>query len=224
MSSCAIAACLAFAAASTCAAQETLIFRVSGASTPARPRIHMEIDAAFPASDFAFASVYFSMEASDGVFSATQCIPLSGPCDGGGPVHDGRFVYGIAAGQLHFPPSIFADPRNPLPIIESNWRTDEFSPRDVSLQTSTSYFWVYPSSASSIAEPRIDTVIEGSAIIRVRRCYADCDGTDDLDLFDFLCFQNAFATDDYYADCDASGALDFFDFLCFQNEFAAGCG
>ncbi|MFG0286142.1 MAG: FG-GAP-like repeat-containing protein [Phycisphaerales bacterium JB039] len=53
--------------------------------------------------------------------------------------------------------------------------------------------------------------------------YADCDGNALLDLFDFLCFQNAFATADPYADCDGAGALDLFDFLCFQNEFAAGC-
>jgi len=54
-------------------------------------------------------------------------------------------------------------------------------------------------------------------------CYADCDESGDLDFFDFLCFQNAFAAGEPYADCDQSGDLDFFDFLCFQNEFAAGC-
>ncbi|MFG0283483.1 MAG: hypothetical protein ACF8R7_03595 [Phycisphaerales bacterium JB039] len=54
-------------------------------------------------------------------------------------------------------------------------------------------------------------------------CYADCDRSGVLDFFDFLCFQNAFATGDKYADCDGTGVLDFFDFLCFQNEFAAGC-
>ncbi|MFG0284026.1 MAG: right-handed parallel beta-helix repeat-containing protein [Phycisphaerales bacterium JB039] len=54
-------------------------------------------------------------------------------------------------------------------------------------------------------------------------CYPDCDGSGELDLFDFLCFQNAFAAGDPYADCDGSGALDLFDFLCFQNEFATGC-
>ncbi len=54
-------------------------------------------------------------------------------------------------------------------------------------------------------------------------CYADCDGSGSLDLFDFLCFQNDFAASAPSADCDASGALDFFDFLCFQNAFAAGC-
>jgi predicted outer membrane repeat protein len=54
-------------------------------------------------------------------------------------------------------------------------------------------------------------------------CYADCDASGDLDFFDFLCFQDAFAAGEPYADCDASGHLDFFDFLCFQNAFAAGC-
>lgn len=54
-------------------------------------------------------------------------------------------------------------------------------------------------------------------------CYADCDGSGDLDFFDFLCYQNEFAAQTAYADCDGSGQLDFFDFLCYQNEFAAGC-
>ena len=54
-------------------------------------------------------------------------------------------------------------------------------------------------------------------------CYADCDGSGELDIFDFLCFQNAFGAGSPEADCDGSGVLDLFDFLCFQNEFAAGC-
>lgn len=54
-------------------------------------------------------------------------------------------------------------------------------------------------------------------------CYPDCALDCRLDFFDFLCFQDAFATANPYADCDQSGSLDFFDFLCFQNDFAAGC-
>jgi probable HAF family extracellular repeat protein len=61
-------------------------------------------------------------------------------------------------------------------------------------------------------------------------CYADCDtstGVGVLDVFDFLCFQNAFVSGDPYAcDCDTStGPLvcDVFDFLCFQDAFVAGC-
>jgi hypothetical protein len=54
-------------------------------------------------------------------------------------------------------------------------------------------------------------------------CYADCDGSKVLDLFDFLCFVNLFNTADPSADCDGDGALDLFDFLCFTNAFNAGC-
>jgi hypothetical protein len=54
-------------------------------------------------------------------------------------------------------------------------------------------------------------------------CEVDCDESGELDFFDFLCFQNEFATGAAYADCDDSGAHDFFDFLCFQNAFAGGC-
>ena len=40
-----------------------------------------------------------------------------------------------------------------------------------------------------------------------------------------LAFNLRFVAQDFpcYADCDQSGALDIFDFLCFQNGFVAGC-
>jgi hypothetical protein len=63
------------------------------------------------------------------------------------------------------------------------------------------------------------------SIVRVGddECYADCTGEGDLDFFDFLCFQNAFAALEEYAECTGEGDFDFFDFLCFQNAFAEGC-
>ncbi|MCH8271535.1 MAG: hypothetical protein IH985_10050 [Planctomycetes bacterium] len=58
-------------------------------------------------------------------------------------------------------------------------------------------------------------------------CYADCDQSGILDIFDFLCFQNAFVSGEPYAcDCEivsGLGTCDIFDFLCFQNRFVAGC-
>jgi hypothetical protein len=54
-------------------------------------------------------------------------------------------------------------------------------------------------------------------------CYADCDGNEVLDVFDFLCFQDAFVAMDPYADCDGNSAFDVFDFLCFQDAFVTGC-
>ena len=55
-------------------------------------------------------------------------------------------------------------------------------------------------------------------------CYADCDGNGELDIFDFLCFQNSFVLGEPYAcDCDPDPACDIFDFLCFQSAFVTGC-
>jgi hypothetical protein len=54
-------------------------------------------------------------------------------------------------------------------------------------------------------------------------CQSDCDGTGELDFFDYLCFMSAHAAGDPSADCDANGVLDLFDVICFQEEFARGC-
>ena len=54
-------------------------------------------------------------------------------------------------------------------------------------------------------------------------CYGDCDSNGVLDIFDFLCFQNAFVAGDPYADCDRDGQWTLFDFVCFQSAFVAGC-
>jgi probable HAF family extracellular repeat protein len=61
------------------------------------------------------------------------------------------------------------------------------------------------------------------AFLLTPSCYADCDGNGGLDVFDFLCFQDAFTAHDPYADCDGNTVLDVFDFLCFQDAFVAGC-
>ncbi len=54
-------------------------------------------------------------------------------------------------------------------------------------------------------------------------CAADCDGDGELTIFDFLCFQNAFASGDDAADCDSDGTVSMDDFACFQAAFMAGC-
>jgi hypothetical protein len=54
-------------------------------------------------------------------------------------------------------------------------------------------------------------------------CYADCDLNQVFDIFDFLCFQDAFVAMDPYADCDGNSVFDVFDFLCFQDAFVNGC-
>jgi hypothetical protein len=60
-------------------------------------------------------------------------------------------------------------------------------------------------------------------------CYANCDGSTVapiLNVGDFACFLNAFASGDTYANCDGSTTppiLNVGDFACFLNAFAAGC-
>jgi len=54
-------------------------------------------------------------------------------------------------------------------------------------------------------------------------CYADCTGDSVLDIFDFVCFQDAFIAGQPYADCTGEGSFDIFDFVCFQDAFAGLC-
>lgn len=60
-------------------------------------------------------------------------------------------------------------------------------------------------------------------------CYANCDGSTTppvLNVGDFACFLNAFASGESYANCDGSTTppvLNVSDFSCFLNAFAAGC-
>lgn len=61
------------------------------------------------------------------------------------------------------------------------------------------------------------------ATLSFKDCPADCDANGMHDLFDFLCFTNAFAAGDPWADLDWSGSLDLFDFLTFNNLFVQGC-
>ncbi|MCA9278443.1 MAG: hypothetical protein H6815_07265 [Phycisphaeraceae bacterium] len=54
-------------------------------------------------------------------------------------------------------------------------------------------------------------------------CYADCDDSGSLDIFDYICFGNAYANNEPYADCDGNGNFDIFDYICFGNAYTSGC-
>jgi hypothetical protein len=63
------------------------------------------------------------------------------------------------------------------------------------------------------------TVIVGPA-----GCDADVNGDGELDVLDFVAFQQLWQDGDPGADCDANGAFNVLDFVCFQQLFQAGCG
>jgi subtilisin family serine protease len=54
-------------------------------------------------------------------------------------------------------------------------------------------------------------------------CLPDLNGDGELDLFDFLEFQNLFLGNDPLGDWNDDGLYDLFDFLAYQNSFAGGC-
>ncbi len=60
-------------------------------------------------------------------------------------------------------------------------------------------------------------------------CYANCDGSTTppmINVLDFSCFLNKFASGDMAANCDGSTTvpqLNVLDFACFVNTYAAGC-
>jgi len=109
-----------------------------------------------------------------------------------------------------------------------SWRTHEITADDITnrgLALTSNFalrFTANDANPQSIVEAGLDAVKVGSLVCEAG-CYADCTGEGDLDIFDFLCFQDAFAVRDPYADCTGEGTFDIFDFLCFQDAFATGC-
>ncbi len=68
-----------------------------------------------------------------------------------------------------------------------------------------------------------DTNGNGKADACEPSCRPDCEEDGDLDVFDFLCFQNKFSVQDPYGDYEEDGDWDIFDFLAYQNGYATGC-
>lgn len=103
----------------------------------------------------------------------------------------------------------------------------------------------YTSVLQNVGEMRLTTAVPGyfyvssfwdvgfdNVLVTVgagQSCYANCDGSTTaptLNVQDFACFLNAFASGASYANCDNSTAapvLNVQDFACFLNSFAAGC-
>ncbi|MCA9278289.1 MAG: S8 family serine peptidase [Phycisphaeraceae bacterium] len=71
--------------------------------------------------------------------------------------------------------------------------------------------------------PQIDGLVISTSMVECNGCYPDCDGSGSLNVFDYICFGNAYAANDPYADCDGSGSFNVFDYICFGNAYAAGC-
>ena len=54
-------------------------------------------------------------------------------------------------------------------------------------------------------------------------CGADVNGDGELNVLDFVAFQQLWQDGDPGADCDANGVFNVLDFVCFQQRFQIGC-
>jgi hypothetical protein len=90
--------------------------------------------------------------------------------------------------------------------------------------------------SGTIGQPDADVISGGALQISggywagiAPPCYANCDGSTSipvLNVTDFTCFLQRFATADLYANCDGSTSipvLNVSDFTCFLQKFAQGC-
>lgn len=93
---------------------------------------------------------------------------------------------------------------------------------DITLTAGVSYFIVHTGYDNGDEGP-YQMQAFGVGEVRLFTCFADMNGDSQLNIFDFLEFQNLFDAGDMQADCDEDGDLTLFDFLCFQNAFDLGC-
>jgi len=137
---------------------------------------------------------------------------------------DGVQLFNVNAGQL----TQFGDfvPGSPLDILEFEWVPDSFDGQVVIYTTDTEVVQVWETVPGE-GDVAFDYGIgEESAVLVVAtadECLADCNGDGSLNILDFTCFQDLFASGDPDADCNNDGSLDVLDFICFQGAFSAGC-
>jgi hypothetical protein len=73
-------------------------------------------------------------------------------------------------------------------------------------------------------EPSVPLIAKGVHIdLPPNDCYADFNNDGQVNILDFVAFQNAFVAGDFEADCNGCGCLNIIQFLCFQQTFEQGC-
>lgn len=215
---------IAALAAVPAVADTTYQITVSNQITAEQPICTVDVWAVYEPGLFAFAGAEFELHATPdpGGFSMSNNL-LEGPGTKNGKIPpSGDSVLSVLAGQIkQLPLEPHLDFGNPIHIWRGKWTTTDFTPRTIELQTATLNFEVYVDDRFK-SVTYLGPLFEGSGAIHVG-CYADCDSSGELDLFDFLCFANGFNAGDTGSDCDGNSSLDLFDFLCFMNAFAEGC-
>lgn len=158
--------------AATAAAQSEVIMTIDDTTLRPGESTVVTLSAAWPPSEYAFASIRTAIDASVdvGVWSDLEVIPvMDGP--GATPgVASGSDVAGIFAWQVNFPPA-GAEPdfSNPIRFWRGTYTAPDVvsAPIDVELTTMTSEFEVYFMPRSLETRSYLGGLVEGSGVIRV---------------------------------------------------------
>lgn len=127
----------------------------------ANPVARVRVTAAFAGANFfAFGAGRFDMVATETGWVGAQAFPMLGGPNTPGAVVGGA-VLDVRAGQIHFPPSIPANPANPIVVWEMDWTTTSFRPRSVGLSISTRRFTVYTRATSPTFRDLLPSTIPG---------------------------------------------------------------
>ncbi len=143
--------------------------------SPTNPSTTVRLSAYFPSNMWAFASGSFDLTSTDitGEFSNPHMPPpLQWPC--AHLFNTGTFVnggaYGVSFGQINVVGCI-ANSANPLAIWEATWTTQDFTPREVYLETrNTPGFYVFPTPAVTLETIELvarNQFRHGTAVIQV---------------------------------------------------------
>ena len=136
---------------------------------------------------------------------------------------DGVSLFNVNAGQLTaFGPFSDADP---IDVLSFDWEADVNSGYVVEYTTSTETMVVWKGPLGD--EVGVDWVpIEADVLFQVTPgavCPPDCNGDGQLNILDFVCFQNEWVNQTAQGDCDGNGEFNILDFVCYQNDFVQGC-
>ena len=101
----------------------------------------------------------------------------------------------------------------------------------ISLDADLTTRWTYPVLNVNIGGPALGSggtlVVTGVGTnvvaFRDESCQADCNADGELNILDFVCFQQLFQSGDDSADVNGDGELNILDFVAFQQLFQAGC-
>ncbi|MCA9277704.1 MAG: hypothetical protein H6815_02850 [Phycisphaeraceae bacterium] len=140
-----------------------LVIDVSGTVSPQNQSITVGVYGTF-SDAYALQRAYFLLNSSEAGFGVTQYhLWSAGSWPYSPPVLSSSGSYDVAALQLYV---TTASPNTPILLFQTEWTTSDFTTRDVSLSTESTWFTLFQTSSSTNGIAPV-SLTNGSATIHV---------------------------------------------------------